>query len=51
VNGFRGETQSVERMRGRIEHDLEYLRHWSLALDFRILLQTPFVVLRGANAY
>jgi len=51
VNGLRGETQSVDRMRRRIEHDLDYLRNWSLALDLRILLRTPFVVLKGPNAY
>jgi putative colanic acid biosynthesis UDP-glucose lipid carrier transferase len=51
VNGLRGETQSVERMRKRIEHDLDYLRNWSLTLDMRILLRTPFVVLKGPNAY
>jgi putative colanic acid biosynthesis UDP-glucose lipid carrier transferase len=48
VNGLRGETASVERMRLRIEHDLDYLRHWSLALDMRILVRTPFVLLKGA---
>jgi putative colanic acid biosynthesis UDP-glucose lipid carrier transferase len=51
VNGLRGETESVERMRMRIEHDLDYLRHWSLSLDMRILLRTPFVVFKGPNAY
>ena len=51
VNGLRGETRSVDRMRRRIEHDLDYLRHWSLALDLQILLRTPFVVLKGPNAY
>ena len=51
VNGLRGETQSVERMRRRIEHDLDYLRNWSLTLDMRILLRTPFVMLKGPNAY
>jgi putative colanic acid biosynthesis UDP-glucose lipid carrier transferase len=51
VNGLRGETQSVERMRRRIEHDLAYLRHWSLALDARILLRTALVVLKDPNAY
>jgi putative colanic acid biosynthesis UDP-glucose lipid carrier transferase len=51
VNGLRGETASVEAMRKRIEFDLDYVRHWSLALDFWILVRTPWVVLRGANAY
>jgi putative colanic acid biosynthesis UDP-glucose lipid carrier transferase len=51
VNGLRGETQSVERMRRRIEHDIEYMRHWSMALDFRIMLRTALVVLKDPNAY
>jgi len=51
VNGFRGETQSVERMRRRIEHDIEYMRHWSMALDMRIMLRTALVVLKDPNAY
>jgi putative colanic acid biosynthesis UDP-glucose lipid carrier transferase len=51
VSGFRGETDTVEKMKGRIEHDLAYLRHWSLALDLKIILQTFVVVLRRHNAY
>jgi putative colanic acid biosynthesis UDP-glucose lipid carrier transferase len=51
VNGLRGETASVDRMRRRIEHDLDYLRHWSLLLDLRILARTALVVLRDPNAY
>jgi putative colanic acid biosynthesis UDP-glucose lipid carrier transferase len=51
VNGFRGETDSLEKMRGRIEHDLEYLRRWSLRLDIAIVLKTIVVVLGGRNAY
>ncbi len=51
VNGFRGETDSVDKMKGRIEHDLDYLRHWSLALDLKIVWRTIFVVLGRRNAY
>jgi putative colanic acid biosynthesis UDP-glucose lipid carrier transferase len=51
VNGLRGETRSVERMRRRIEYDLDYLRNWSPALDFLILVRTAFVVLKDPNAY
>jgi len=51
VNGLRGETRSVERMRRRIEHDIEYMRQWSMALDFRILLRTALVVFKDPNAY
>ncbi|HVL35042.1 MAG TPA: undecaprenyl-phosphate glucose phosphotransferase [Burkholderiales bacterium] len=51
VNGFRGETRSVEKMKARIDYDLAYLRNWSLALDLRIILKTIVVVLRRQNAY
>jgi putative colanic acid biosysnthesis UDP-glucose lipid carrier transferase len=51
VNGFRGETDSVEKMQKRIEFDLEYLRRWSLGLDLLILFKTALIVLRRTNAY
>jgi putative colanic acid biosysnthesis UDP-glucose lipid carrier transferase len=51
VNGFRGETETVEKMKARIEYDLAYLRGWSLLLDLQIILKTVVVVLRKQNAY
>ncbi len=51
VNGYRGETDSVEKMKARIEYDLMYLRNWSLLLDLQIILKTVVVVLRRQNAY
>jgi putative colanic acid biosynthesis UDP-glucose lipid carrier transferase len=51
VNGFRGETDDIDKMRARIEHDLAYLRNWSLRLDLAIVLKTVFVVLKRQNAY
>ena len=51
VMGFRGETDTVEKMKARIEHDLQYLRNWSLLLDLQIILKTVVVVLGGRNAY
>ncbi len=51
VNGWRGETDTVEKMKGRIEQDLVYLRSWSLLLDLQIILKTVVVVLRKQNAY
>ncbi len=51
VNGLRGETERIEKMRQRIEYDLEYLRRWSLGLDLRIVLQTFLVLLRDRHAY
>jgi len=51
VNGLRGETDSLDKMRARIEYDLAYLRSWTLLLDLQIVLKTVAVVLRGHNAY
>ena len=51
VMGFRGETDTVEKMKARIEHDLTYLRNWSLLLDLQIILKTVVVVLQKQNAY
>ncbi len=50
VNGFRGQTDSREKMALRIEHDLWYIQNWSLWLDVKILLMTPLVMLHR-NAY
>lgn len=44
VNGFRGETDTLEKMRKRVEYDLNYIRNWSLILDLKIIGLT---VLRG----
>jgi putative colanic acid biosynthesis UDP-glucose lipid carrier transferase len=51
VNGFRGETETVEKMKSRIEFDLAYLRGWSVLLDLQIILKTVAVVLGRQNAY
>ena len=51
VNGLRGETDTVAKMKARIEHDLEYLRNWSIWFDLWILFRTGFVVLKGQMAY
>jgi putative colanic acid biosysnthesis UDP-glucose lipid carrier transferase len=51
VNGLRGETDTLEKMKRRIEYDLDYLRHWSLQLDLWIVLKTLLVALDGRNAY
>lgn len=51
VNGYRGETANVEDMQKRVEYDLEYLRHWSLGLDLKILAKTLTVWLRDEKAY
>jgi putative colanic acid biosynthesis UDP-glucose lipid carrier transferase len=51
VNGFRGETDTLEKMQGRINFDLDYLRNWSLRLDIYIIFKTIRLVLRDKQAY
>ena len=51
VNGCRGETETLEKMKQRVDFDLEYLRRWSLALDLRIILRTVRLIRKDPNAY
>ena len=51
VNGFRGETDTVEKMVSRVEHDLQYIRTWSLWLDIKIVFLTVFGRKVRQNAY
>ncbi len=51
VNGWRGETDSQEKIQRRVEHDLYYIENWSLLFDLYILARTPFALLRSENAY
>jgi len=51
VNGQRGETDTLEKMRTRVEYDLEYLRNWSLGLDLRIIVSTIRVLFFDRQAY
>jgi len=51
VRGFRGETSTLDAMRGRVECDLEYLRNWSLALDLRIIFKTVWTIFSDEKAY
>ncbi len=51
VNGFRGETDTLEKMQGRLELDHEYIRTWSIWLDIKILFKTLWVVWRQPTAY
>ncbi len=51
VKGFRGETDTVDKMKARIDYDLEYLRNWSLFLDLLIIIKTIGVVFKDKNAY
>jgi Undecaprenyl-phosphate glucose phosphotransferase len=51
VNGWRGETDTHEKIQHRVEHDLYYIENWSLIFDFYILAKTPFALARSENAY
>ena len=51
VNGLRGETQTLDKMQARVRYDLDYLRHWSLGLDLKIVLMTVGVVFKDQYAY
>jgi Undecaprenyl-phosphate glucose phosphotransferase len=54
INGWRGETDTHEKIANRVKYDLEYIDRWSLWLDLRIMIRTPFVLLspsNSANAY
>ena len=52
VNGLRGETETLDKMKARIDFDLEYLRNWSPKLDIYIVFRTVSVVFKGEkNAY
>lgn len=51
VNGLRGETETLDKMRSRIEYDIDYIRNWSLHLDLIIMLRTMLVLVRNRNAY
>ena len=51
INGCRGETANLESMARRVEYDLEYLTHWSLLLDIKILLRTLAIIFWDKKAY
>jgi putative colanic acid biosysnthesis UDP-glucose lipid carrier transferase len=51
VNGYRGETVTLDKMQGRIDYDLDYLRNWSLRLDLHIILKTIRLVLKDEKAH
>ena len=51
VNGLRGETDTIEKMKARVEYDLEYLRNWSLALDLQIIVRTAGLVIFDRHAF
>jgi Undecaprenyl-phosphate glucose phosphotransferase len=51
VNGLRGETETPEKMRMRVQYDLFYIDNWSLLFDLKILVMTSFLGFVHRNAY
>ncbi|HHI81850.1 MAG TPA: undecaprenyl-phosphate glucose phosphotransferase [Rhizobiales bacterium] len=51
INGWRGETDTHDKLTRRVEHDLYYIENWSLLFDLYILARTPFALLNTENAY
>ncbi|MFN3955425.1 MAG: undecaprenyl-phosphate glucose phosphotransferase [Pararhodobacter sp.] len=51
INGWRGEMNTPEKIRARVEHDLHYVENWSLWLDLKILVFTPISLITTKNAY
>jgi putative colanic acid biosynthesis UDP-glucose lipid carrier transferase len=51
VNGFRGETATVDKMVERVAHDLEYIRRWTFGMDLRVVWLTVFGKGTRQNAY
>ena len=51
INGHRGETDTIDKMKARVEYDLQYLQNWSLRLDLQIIARTIKLVFIDRNAY
>jgi Undecaprenyl-phosphate glucose phosphotransferase len=51
VNGWRGETDTIEQIKKRVEHDLYYIEHWSILLDLQIILRTIVGGFTGHHAF
>ncbi|MFD2646215.1 undecaprenyl-phosphate glucose phosphotransferase [Devosia albogilva] len=51
INGWRGETDTLDKIMQRVNHDLYYIENWSILLDIYIVLMTPIRLLNSENAY
>lgn len=51
VNGWRGETDTIDKMHKRVEYDLAYIQHWSIVRDLDIIRRTVVGGFRSKNAY
>jgi len=51
ICGYRGETDTLDKMEGRIKHDLHYLEHWSIWMDMKIIFLTPLATIQNKNVF
>jgi putative colanic acid biosynthesis UDP-glucose lipid carrier transferase len=51
IHGYRGETDTVDKMAKRVQFDLHYIQHWSFWMDLKIIAWTAFKGWTGNNAY
>ncbi len=51
IHGYRGETDTIEKMRNRVQFDLYYIKNWSFSMDMKIIIWTTFKGWTGNNAY
>jgi Undecaprenyl-phosphate glucose phosphotransferase len=51
INGWRGQTDTPEKIQCRVEHDLHYIENWSILFDLRILAMTPMSLIKATNAF
>ena len=51
INGWRGETDTQDKIQNRVEHDPYYIENWSILFDLRVLALTPLSLLKATNAY